>query len=42
MANGVLIIGGGCSIYNFIDEREDRLIETFADYDSNIDRVEVI
>ena len=42
MANSVLIVGGGCQIYNFVDEMEDRLIEKFADYDSNIDRVEVL
>jgi len=42
MANFILISGGGCQVLNTVEEFEDRLINTFSLYDTNIDRVEVI
>ena len=42
MANFILICGGGCQVLNTVEELEDRLINTFSLYDSNIERVEVI
>lgn len=42
MANFILISGGGSQVFNTVEEFEDRLINTFSLYDSNIERVEVI
>jgi len=42
MANLILICGGGCQVEETVEEFEDRLINTFALYDPNIDRVEVL
>ena len=42
MANFILISGGGSQVLNTVEEFEDRLINTFSLYDSNIERVEVI
>ena len=42
MANCILVVGGGCHIYNIVEEFEDRIIDTIQHYDNNIDRIEVI
>lgn len=42
MANSILLIGGTSQISKFVEELEDRMIETIAKYDSDIERVEVV
>ena len=42
MANSILLIGGTAQISKFVEELEDRMIETIAKYDSDIERVEVV
>ena len=42
MANCILLIGGTAQISKFVEELEDRMIETIAKYDSDIERVEVV
>jgi len=42
MANSILLIGGTAQISKIVEELEDRMIETIAKYDSDIERIEVV
>ena len=42
LANSIVLMGGYADTKYFVDSLEEQLLETFANYDSEIERVEVL